>query len=355
MRASALRVLLAPMAAAVMGGAVLLLVLYASDSEHRAAPDPTDTTNWPTPQDSRRLAFFPRERVRPEDLPMETELPPLRPSQTEPGGGWLAQTEPAAPSWSVETSREAPRAGAEEPQRFTAWRLPWQSPRAGRRHPYYTLKERLAEIAPGANLRLAERFAAAQALWPPAEIVLVAIKDERALELHARPAGGSWKHVHRYRVLAASGGAGPKLRQGDRQVPEGLYAISFLNPNSQFHVSLRVNYPNAFDRQMAAQEGRRDLGGDIMIHGKDLSAGCLAVGDAAAEELFVLAAYVGLPHVKLIIAPTDFRRKDMPSLDEGKPVWLPKLYAEIATAMADLKAPPPKEPAVGLMSLFGVN
>ena len=68
--------------------------------------------------------------------------------------------------------------------------------------------------------------------------------------------GQAWKLIHRYSVLAASGVAGPKLRQGDKQVPEGVYGISFLNPSSRYDVSLRVNYPNAFDRQMAAKDGR---------------------------------------------------------------------------------------------------
>ena len=69
----------------------------------------------------------------------------------------------------------------------------------------------------------------------------------------------------RYPIRAASGALGPKLREGDRQVPEGVYDIESLNPNSRFHVALRVGYPNAFDRQMAGREGRTALGGDIMI------------------------------------------------------------------------------------------
>lgn len=102
---------------------------------------------------------------------------------------------------------------------------------------------------------LAETFETAKAAWPPAEFGLVAIKDEKILELFARSNGGGWKLIHRYPLLAASGVAGPKLRQGDKQVPEGVYGISFLNPNSRYDVSLRVNYPNAFDRQMAAKDG----------------------------------------------------------------------------------------------------
>ncbi|CAN0509201.1 unnamed protein product, partial [Phaeothamnion confervicola] len=87
----------------------------------------------------------------------------------------------------------------------------------------YSLKTRLEEISPEAIVRLAAKFETAKAAWPPGEIALIAIKDEKALDLHARTNGGSWTLIHRYRVLAASGGTGPKLRQGDKQVPEGVY------------------------------------------------------------------------------------------------------------------------------------
>src|SRR5690606_33287906 len=107
-------------------------------------------------------------------------------------------------------------------------------------------------------------------------------------------AHGAWVAVHQYPVLAASGQAGPKLREGDRQVPEGFYAIESLHPNSRFHLALRVNYPNQSDRQRAAEDGRTNLGGDIMIHGSNASVGCLAMGDPAAEDLFVLVADVGI-------------------------------------------------------------
>jgi len=214
-----------------------------------------------------------------------------------------------------------------------------------------TLKSRLAEISPGANKRLAAKFRNAGAAWPPANIAFVAIKDERVLELHARSKGGSWQFIHRYPVLAASGGLGPKLRQGDRQVPEGVYRIVYLNPRSAYHVSLRVNYPNAFDRKMARKEKRKKLGGDIMIHGKRSSAGCLAMGDEAVEELFVLSSRTGYSKTKLIIAPTDFRTKDRPLFRPGQPKWLPQLHAQIATAMKRFKGPPPT-PNLGLLSFF---
>lgn len=218
-----------------------------------------------------------------------------------------------------------------------------------RRKRRYTLRQRLAEVSPGAKKRIAKKFKAAKFASPPAKIAFIAIKDEKILELYARPKKGKWKFIHRYRVQAASGKSGPKLRRGDRQVPEGIYRITYLNPNSRYHVSLRVNYPNSFDRKMAAKDGRRRLGGDIMIHGKKSSAGCLSMGDNAAEELFVLAAQVGLSNIKVIIAPTDFRRTK-PKSHSKQPVWLPGLYKEISSAMSDFKRPPPPS----LLSLLGL-
>ncbi len=213
----------------------------------------------------------------------------------------------------------------------------------------YTLDERLGLIKPAAKQRLAAKLASANFNGQPADIGLVAIKDEKVLELHVKSASGEWQFVHRYPVLAASGATGPKLKQGDKQVPEGVYGITLLNPNSKYHVSMRVDYPNAFDREMAAKDGRKDLGGDIMIHGKAVSIGCLAIGDEAAEELFVLAHDVGLKHIKLVIAPTDMRKGGIPAIAAGQPKWLPKLYGEVATAMAPFKAPP-----AGLLSLLGL-
>lgn len=201
----------------------------------------------------------------------------------------------------------------------------------------YTLAERLEKIGPAATGRLIEKFSAAGVRWPPRQIVLVALKDENLVELHAR-FRGRWHLVHRYPIQKASGGPGPKLREGDRQVPEGVYSVTFLNPNSRYHVSLRLDYPNAFDQAMGARDGRSELGGDIMIHGKAASVGCLAMGDEAAEELFVLAAAVSLPKIKVIIAPTDFRKvAPLPPADKALP-WLSQLYADIAREMAPFRS-----------------
>ena len=143
----------------------------------------------------------------------------------------------------------------------------------------------------------------------------------------------------RYLVLGASGRLGPKLAWGDLQVPEGLYRIEYLNPNSRYHLSLRIGYPNEFDLRQAALDARDDLGGDIMIHGAEDSIGCLAMGDEAAEDLFVLAADVAPENIDVILSPVDFRVRPLPPSDRPQPQWIDDLYTEIRRALAEL--PPP--------------
>ena len=76
-----------------------------------------------------------------------------------------------------------------------------------------------------------------------------------------------------------------------------------LNPNSRFHLALRVNYPNKFDIEMARRNGRdlKNLGGYVMIHSQEDTVGCIPFCDEAIEEIFVLAAKVGVGNV--IITP----------------------------------------------------
>lgn len=108
-----------------------------------------------------------------------------------------------------------------------------------------------------------------------------------------------------YPTTATSGGPGPKTRAGDRQIPEGVYTAEALNPNSSFHLSVRVSYPNAEDRARSAGLGVTDLGGDIYLHGKASSIGCLAIGDRAIERLFYAVAKSGFARVPIIIAPQE--------------------------------------------------
>lgn len=199
-----------------------------------------------------------------------------------------------------------------------------------------TIADRLAEFGETARGRWLPYFNAAKINYPPASVKLLAVKSERVLHVYAADKSGGYHKIRTYPILAASGGPGPKLREGDLQVPEGIYPIELLNPNSLFHVSLRVGYPNEFDRTQAETEGRINLGGDIMIHGNSVSVGCLAMGDEAAEDLFVLAAEVGLNNLTVIITPVDFRTGKTVSNEAKLPVWSDTLYSKIKTQIAEL-------------------
>ncbi len=203
-----------------------------------------------------------------------------------------------------------------------------------------TVADRLEQYGSAARERMKPYFTAAQVPYPPAQLTLVGLKAEKSLEVYAASTNGPLRFVHKYPVLAASGVAGPKLREGDRQVPEGIYPVEWLNPNSSYHLSFRIGYPNQFDREHAATESRTNLGGDIMIHGKAASIGCLAMGDPASEELFVLAADVGITNITVILSPVDFRSgKTVPS-SSSLPPWTDSLYQTIKARLGQL--PPAK-------------
>jgi hypothetical protein len=191
-----------------------------------------------------------------------------------------------------------------------------------------TVEDVVADYGDAAESRLVPRFQAAGVNYPPNELALIALKEERQLELWAR-SDGPWVFIHRYPIRAASGGAGPKLREGDRQVPEGLYQITDLNPNSSYHLSIKLNYPNQFDLQHAQSDQRTDPGSDIFIHGRAASVGCLAMGDPVIEELFVLVHKVGRENVHVLISPHDARQRSLLPVSDELPEWTDELYRMI--------------------------
>lgn len=193
----------------------------------------------------------------------------------------------------------------------------------------------VARYGPAARTRLEPHFARAGLAYPPKQIALLVFKKERRVALWARGGtAGPWRFVRDYPIQAASGHAGPKLLQGDYQVPEGIYRIEHLNPNSSYHLSMKVSYPNEFDRRMAQQDRRTRLGGDIFIHGKAVSIGCVALGDPAIEELFTLVAETGPSRVRVLIAPNDLRTGGA-IMHEEAPRWVAQLYRTVAAALAE--------------------
>ena len=129
-------------------------------------------------------------------------------------------------------------------------------------------------------------FNAAGVKYPPRQILLCVFKEERSLQLWAKPdSQESFQLVKDYPFTAFSGILGPKRRQGDLQIPEGFYEISHFYPESPFHLALLVSYPNASDWVLGY---RPSLGGDICIHGNAVTIGCIPIGDAVIEELYVI-------------------------------------------------------------------
>lgn len=198
----------------------------------------------------------------------------------------------------------------------------------------HSVASRLKQYGDAARSRLRPAFENAGVEYPPPHMTWLALKEEKLLEIFATDANGAMRLVATYPILGTSGKPGPKLREGDLQIPEGFYRIESLNPNSAYHLALRVNYPSPFDLEHAKAEGRAEPGSDIMIHGSTGSIGCLAMGDEAAEDFFVLAADSGLDSIELLIAPHDFRIR--PEATHESPEWMPAVYDRLRTAMAGL-------------------
>lgn len=120
-------------------------------------------------------------------------------------------------------------------------------------------------------------------------LILVAYKQEDILDLYARDnKTKTFQKITSYAVCAKSGSLGPKSKMGDRQVPEGFYHIDRFNPNSNFYLSLGLNYPNAADRKRSKAA---NLGGDIFIHGSCVTIGCLPLTDDKIKELYLYTLF----------------------------------------------------------------
>ncbi|MBZ0185428.1 MAG: hypothetical protein K8F91_04175 [Candidatus Obscuribacterales bacterium] len=206
-----------------------------------------------------------------------------------------------------------------------------------------SLAEALTRYCQDARDRIVPYFDYAGIEYPPEKLVLIGLKEEKLLFLFVPDKNGRMKQVRCYPIIGTSGVAGPKLKQGDKQIPEGFYKIFAFYPNSIAHLGLRVDYPNAADRAHARADGRGDLGGDILIHGSYWSTGCLAMGNVAIEELFVLAHDTGLKNIELILAPCNLTSRSAEVDFESQPSWLPELYKELQEAL--YRYPFAKEPS----------
>ena len=117
-----------------------------------------------------------------------------------------------------------------------------------------------------------------------APIFVQILKQENELRLFIQLDSADYDLFRTYPICAWSGDLGPKLKEGDGQSPEGFYTVGpgQMNPNSSYHLSFNLGFPNAYDRV----NGR--TGSFLMVHGKCASIGCYAMTDPVIEEIWAL-------------------------------------------------------------------
>jgi murein L,D-transpeptidase YafK len=146
--------------------------------------------------------------------------------------------------------------------------------------------------------------------WPAKYVYIRSFKYDSQLEVWVKnDAKDKYKLFKTYKVCALAGTLGPKRLEGDYQVPEGFYHINEFNPNSTYHLSLGLNYPNASDRFYSDS---LQPGGDIYIHGSCVTEGCIPVTDQFIEELYLITSYAkneGQDFIPVHIYPVRFNNK----------------------------------------------
>jgi murein L,D-transpeptidase YafK len=135
-----------------------------------------------------------------------------------------------------------------------------------------------------------------------APMMIRIFKESSELEVWKQTADGSFKLFKSYEICAWSGTLGPKIKEGDRQSPEGFYTITpgLMNPNSNYYLAFNTGFPNKFDRAY----GR--TGSDLMVHGDCSSRGCYSMTDESIAEIYALARETfkgGNPSFQLQIFP----------------------------------------------------
>lgn len=141
-------------------------------------------------------------------------------------------------------------------------------------------------------------------------------KEEALLEVWIKKEE-RYVHLKDYAICAYSGGLGPKLKEGDKQAPEGFYRVypKQLNPRSKFHLAFNLGYPNAYDR------AHHRTGSYLMVHGRCTSIGCYAMTDANIEEIYDLvesALKKGQSYVPVHIFPFKMEDEAMDAHSESR-------------------------------------
>jgi murein L,D-transpeptidase YafK len=142
-------------------------------------------------------------------------------------------------------------------------------------------------------------------------ILIRVFKMECIMEVWVQKPDGSYIKFKEFNIYALSGVLGPKRREGDMQVPEGYYYIKDFNPQSNYYLSLGINYPNESDMKLSTAERK---GRDIYIHGAKCSAGCLAMSNYYIEDIYMCAVKAhgnGQQRIPVEIFPFKMTDKNM--------------------------------------------
>ncbi len=152
----------------------------------------------------------------------------------------------------------------------------------------------LSKVSSKTNYQLSGKIVQkmqAMSMAKTSPIMLRIFKEEGALEVWKANSANRFEMLRQYKICAWSGKLGPKLKEGDRQAPEGFYPLSpgQMNPNSSYYLAINTGYPNRYDQA----NGRH--GSNLMIHGACSSSGCYSMTDEQMLEIFALArdAYKG--------------------------------------------------------------
>jgi murein L,D-transpeptidase YafK len=174
-------------------------------------------------------------------------------------------------------------------------------------------------------------------LFNDLEMFIRAFKKEQQLEVWGKRKDATrFNLIVTYNFCSSSGTLGPKRKEGDLQIPEGVYYINHFNPQSNFHLSLGINYPNKSDKILG---DKLQPGSAIYIHGNCVTVGCIPITDDKIKELYLLAVEAknaGQEKIPVHIFPTRLNQKNFqlltnePSKSDLIAFWsdLQKIYAD---------------------------
>ncbi|MGZ3882714.1 MAG: L,D-transpeptidase family protein [Bacteroidia bacterium] len=169
------------------------------------------------------------------------------------------------------------------------------------------------------------------------DVFIRVFKLEKELELWVKnKSDKSYTFLKKIAVCASSGDLGPKRREGDRQVPEGMYEISVFNPASDYFLAVKVSYPNQSDRILA----KGPTGGDIMIHGNCVTIGCIPLQDEPVKDLYLLCveARNRKSPIRVEIYPCHLKEENLTKLKNAYPEEKVNFWNNLKTAYAYFEA-----------------